>query len=79
LSAVARRQDAAAPVAVFQSKKAHGRWQEAVKIRPEWLGHGLSTEPADRLTAENSLTIIYEKLSRPRRVRYRNGWHPPLT
>jgi Domain of unknown function (DUF6745) len=66
LSAVARRYDAAAPVAVFQSKKAHGLWQEAISIRQEWLGHGLSTQSADRRTAEHSLTILYEKISRPR-------------
>lgn len=53
-------------MAVFQSKKAHGLWQEAIKIRQEWLVHGLSTQPADRRTAEHSLTVIYAKISRPR-------------
>jgi hypothetical protein len=66
LSAPARRYDAAAPVADFQRKRAHGLWQEAIKIRQEWLDHGLSTQPADRQTAEHSLTMIYARISRPR-------------
>jgi hypothetical protein len=40
-------------------------WQDAIKIRREWLDHGLSTQPADRNTAEHSLTAIYAKISRP--------------
>jgi hypothetical protein len=44
----------------------HELWYEAVKIRQEWLDHGLSTRPADRATAERSLTAIYARLSRPR-------------
>lgn len=47
-------------------RSVHDRWQEAVKIRQEWLGHGLSTQPADRRTAEHSLTAIYARISRPR-------------
>jgi hypothetical protein len=35
-------------------------------MRQEWLDHGLSTQPADRRTAENSLTMIYASISRPR-------------
>lgn len=66
MTASARRQDAAASVAVFGSKRAHGLWQEAIKIRQEWLDHGLSTQPADRQTAELSLTMIYARISRPR-------------
>ena len=62
---VLRRHDAAAPVADFLSKRAHGLWQEAIKIRQEWLDHGLSTQPADRRTAEHSLTMIYARISRP--------------
>jgi hypothetical protein len=53
-------------VAGFQDISAPGRWQEATKIRQEWLDHGLSTQPADRQTAEHSLTRIYAKISRPR-------------
>jgi hypothetical protein len=66
LSAPARRHDAAVPGADFQRKRAHGLWQEASKIRQEWLDHGLSTQPADRQTAEHSLTMIYARISRPR-------------
>lgn len=66
LIAPARRYDAAAdPVADARSKSVHGRWQEAIKIRQEWLDHGLSTHPADRPTAEHSLTAIYAWMSRP--------------
>jgi len=53
-------------MADFQRKRAHGLWQEASKIRQEWLDHGLSTQPADRQTAEHSLTMIYARISRPR-------------
>jgi hypothetical protein len=40
--------------------------QEAFKIREEWLDHGLSVQPADRRTAEDSLTGIYARVSRPK-------------
>ena len=53
-------------MANFGSKRALGLWQEASKIRQEWLDHGLSTQPADRQTAEHSLTMIYVRISRPR-------------
>jgi hypothetical protein len=53
-------------VANFLTKRAHGLWQEATKIRQEWLDHGLSTQPADRQTAEHSLTMIYARISRPK-------------
>jgi hypothetical protein len=65
LTAPARRHDAAAPVADFRGRRAHGLWQDATKIRREWLDHGLSTQPADRETAEHSLTAIYARISRP--------------
>jgi hypothetical protein len=65
LTAPARRY-AAAPAADFQSTRARGLWQEAIKIRQEWLDHGLATQPADRRTAEHSLTMIYARISRPR-------------
>jgi len=66
LTAPARRHDAAAPGADFRGKRAHGLWQDAIKIRREWLDHGLSTQPADRRTAEHSLTAIYARIHRPR-------------
>lgn len=49
-----------------RSSQAHGLWQEATKIRQEWLDHGLSTQQADRRAAEHSLTIIYARICRPR-------------
>ncbi|MFI0479452.1 DUF6745 domain-containing protein [Actinomadura sp. 9N215] len=61
-----RRDDAARPAADVRGKHAHDRWREAVKIRQEWLDHGLSTEPADRQTTERGLTAIYVRMSRPR-------------
>lgn len=53
-------------MAVFRSTTARGLWQEAIKIRQEWLEAGLSAQPADRAAAEHSLTMIYAKISRPR-------------
>ncbi|GAB3964218.1 hypothetical protein GCM10029978_024190 [Actinoallomurus acanthiterrae] len=50
----------------LRGKRAHGLWQEAIKIRQEWLDHGLSTQPADRRTAEHSLAAIYAKILRRR-------------
>jgi hypothetical protein len=66
LTAPTRRHDAAAPMADFRGRRAPGLWQDATKIRREWLDHGLSTQPADRRTAERSLTAIYAKIGRPR-------------
>ena len=43
-----------------------GLWQEAAKIRQEWLDTGLATRPADRRTAEQALAAIYARISRPR-------------
>lgn len=53
-------------MADLRGRRAHGLWQDATKIRREWLDHGLSTQPADRRTAERSLTAIYLKIGRPR-------------
>lgn len=39
-------------------------WEEAVKIRQEWLGHSLCTQPADRASAEHHLTAIYARIGR---------------
>jgi hypothetical protein len=66
LTAPARRHDVAAPVADFRGRRAHGLWQDTVKIRREWLDHGLSTQPADRQSAEHNLTAIYARIGRPR-------------
>jgi hypothetical protein len=41
-------------------------WRHAVRIRREWLGFGLATEPADRAAAEHSLARLYARCSRPR-------------
>lgn len=64
--ALARRNDAALPVPAVRDADAYGLWQETVKIRREWLDHGLSTRPADRPTAERNLTAIYTRASRAR-------------
>ncbi|MEV5711868.1 DUF6745 domain-containing protein [Actinoallomurus sp. NPDC052274] len=61
-----RRHDAAEPKAALRTRSTSGLWQEAVEIRQEWLAYGLSTQPADRRTAEHSLTRIYARLSRRR-------------
>jgi Domain of unknown function (DUF6745) len=53
-------------MADVRGTSAHDRWREAATIRQEWLGHGLSTLPADRRTAEEALTAIYARTSRPR-------------
>lgn len=37
-----------------------------MKIRQEWLGHGLCTEPADRRTAEDNIALLYARISRRR-------------
>ena len=66
MTAPARRSDAANPPLASRTKNDHDRWQEAVQIRREWLAHGLSTQPADRVTAERALTGIYATISRPR-------------
>ncbi|MEE3920475.1 hypothetical protein V2I01_26435 [Micromonospora sp. BRA006-A] len=58
MSASPRRDDAA--------KIPHELWQQAVRIRQEWLGHALSTQPADRQTAERCLTAVYARASRTR-------------
>ncbi|MFI0404772.1 DUF6745 domain-containing protein [Actinomadura sp. 3N508] len=67
MTAPTRRDDAAQqPAANLRGKNVHDRWREAVKIRQEWLDHGLSTEPADREATERGLTAIYARMSRPR-------------
>jgi hypothetical protein len=46
-------------------------WRQATEVRREWLEIGLSTEPADRPTAEQAITEIY---ARHRRDRPRFIW-----
>lgn len=66
MTAPARRTDAANPPVARRSKTDHDLWHEAAQIRREWLTHGLSTQPADRVTAERALARIYATISRPR-------------
>jgi hypothetical protein len=65
LTAATRRQDAAEPPLAPPDASEPHLWREAVKIRQEWLAHGLSTQPADRPTAEQSLSAIYASMRRP--------------
>ena len=41
-------------------------WRRAAEISQEWLEIGLSTEPADRRTAEDAITTVYAGHGRPR-------------
>jgi hypothetical protein len=41
-------------------------WRQAESIRQEWLGHGLSTQPADRPVVERCLAAVYAGIGRPR-------------
>lgn len=45
---------------------AFDHWHKAVEIRQDWLGVGLSTEPADRAAAEQILTRLYHRHGRGR-------------
>ncbi|MFB9238755.1 DUF6745 domain-containing protein [Plantactinospora siamensis] len=65
MSAAARRSVAATPPHPVRSGPAE-LWQQALRIRQEWLDHALCTEPADRPTAEESLSAIYARAGRPR-------------
>jgi hypothetical protein len=66
MTAPARRQTAATLTVSSPSTRARDLWQEATRIRQEWLDHGLSTQPADRATAEGSITAIYASIGHPR-------------
>ncbi|MGK5741311.1 hypothetical protein [Micromonospora sp. URMC 103] len=66
MSAPTWRSDAATPAQSVRSTTGRDLWQQAIQIRQEWLGHALSTEPADRATAERCVTAIYARMSRPR-------------
>ncbi|GIF49601.1 hypothetical protein DFJ67_4115 [Asanoa ferruginea] len=64
MTALARRNDA---VLVRSATTAHRElWHDSVRIRQEWLDVALSTQPADRATAERCVTAIYARISRPR-------------
>ncbi|MGW4463941.1 DUF6745 domain-containing protein [Micromonospora sp. NPDC004704] len=41
------------------------RWQAAAAMRTEWAGHGFSTAPADRTTAEAAIDELYGLIGRP--------------
>ncbi|WP_344943355.1 DUF6745 domain-containing protein [Actinomadura miaoliensis] len=41
------------------TKIASERLRRAIEIRDEWLGHGLSVDPADRAAAEAAITELY--------------------
>ncbi|MGX1617674.1 DUF6745 domain-containing protein [Micromonospora chalcea] len=66
MSAPARRDGAAKTPQTVRSGDPHDLWQQAVRIRQEWLDHALSTQPADRPAAERCLTAVYARASRPR-------------
>ncbi|MEU4370881.1 DUF6745 domain-containing protein [Micromonospora chersina] len=65
MSAPARRNDAARSPQAVRSGSPHDLWQQAIRIRQEWLDQALSTQPADRPAAERCLTSIYARASRP--------------
>ncbi|WP_405431772.1 DUF6745 domain-containing protein [Micromonospora sp. NBC_00617] len=44
----------------------HELWQQAIRIRQEWLDHALSAQPADTSTAERCLAAVYARAGRPR-------------
>src|SRR5262245_11186586 len=64
--APARRSDAATIQSTPSRTHDHEVWLKAVHIRQEWLDHGLSTHPADRVTAERCIAGIYARMCRPR-------------
>ncbi len=66
MSAPTRRDGAAKTPQTVRSGDPHDLWQQAVRIRQEWLDHALSTQPADRPAAERCLTALYARASRPR-------------
>jgi hypothetical protein len=40
-------------------------WNDVIRLRTEWLGHGLSTAGADRPAAEEAVTGLYALLGEP--------------
>lgn len=65
MTAVLRRPAAPALPAFRPSARILQRWYDAVPLRREWLAAGMSTEPADRRTAETRIGRIYARLLRP--------------
>ena len=67
MTAPARRDDAVlVSSATSHRGDAEELWHRSVQIRQEWLDVGLSTEPADRATAERCVADISSRISRPR-------------
>src|SRR3954467_4896258 len=66
MTAPARRHDAATLTVSHPGLTTPDLWTAAARIRQEWLDHGLSTQPADRVLAERCLTAIYARIARPR-------------
>jgi len=64
MTARPRRSDAARSPSAFRKITAHELWPEAVQIRREWLGHGLSTLPSDRDATERCIAGLYARISR---------------
>src|SRR5262245_2061392 len=42
------------------------QWSQAAEIRDEWLAYGLTTQPAERDTAEAAITGLYAMIGKPR-------------
>ncbi|MEU1755593.1 hypothetical protein ABZ436_23435 [Micromonospora matsumotoense] len=66
MSAPARRDAAAKSPQAAPRSDPHDLWQQATRIRQVRCDHALSTQPADKATAERSLTALYARVSRPR-------------
>lgn len=61
------RQRARRRAGASRDRAAHlDRWYRATEIRDDWLGTALTTEPADRETAERAITGLYALLGRRR-------------
>lgn len=66
MTAPARRHDAATLTVSFPRSSGPDLWTAAARVRQEWLDHGLSTQPADRVSAEARMTAMYARVGRPR-------------
>lgn len=56
------RRHAAATITPIRPR--YNAWSQAVQARRTWLASAVATEPADRLSAQRSLTAIYARLGR---------------
>lgn len=54
-----------AAVVAYPSSRVYELWSTAVSIRQEWLDHALSTQPADRSSAERAIAGLYARVGRP--------------